>query len=892
MKWLKEILFFFIYWTLRFAVWLRYRVKIEGFDKVLKKNPDAGFLFLPNHPAEIDPVLLIMILWRHYRTRPLVIQYFFEMPMVYPFMKLIKALAMPNMNGSSNKWKLHQVEKLFSYIVGGLKKGEHFVVYPAGRLKLEGEEVVGGSSMVHSLVQEFPEVNIVLVRTTGLWGSCFSRALTGKVPPFGKKLVEGFWHLLKNGIFFLPRREITVEFEMAPIDLPIRSGRLEFNQYLEKWYNKKKDPLKLVSYTFWKETLPKVKVTKEGQLVHVKRRVPKKVRREVTEMLMALSHRQEKGINDDDDLWTDLGLDSLDLAKVHTFLDDSYDVVDLGPDELMSVEDVLQAAVGRKKLTDLPEREKKKIKWPKEPPRLPVEMPEGDTIQEVFLRSCDRMGKRTACSDGLMDVCLSYRQLKRAALGLSMEIKKLPGKYVGVMLPSSVAAYICILAVLIAKKVPVMLNWTVGKRALDHAAEVTNLTCVLSARRFLERLENIDLGSIEEKLLLLEDFRKRLTVAEKIKALILNLKKASTLVRSLKLDEIKKDDQAVLLFTSGTEGLPKGVPLSHQNLLCNQRGAINYLEAKKSDILLAVLPPFHSFGFSVTGLLPLLVGLKVCYAADPTDGRQMAADVEHWKVTILCCAPSFLQGMFHVAKVKQLKTVRFVVSGAEKAPQELFDFVASLPRKPELLEGYGITECSPIVTSNRFYAPPCGVGKPIENVELCVIDPETEKVLPPETDGEICIAGPNVFAGYVGTDKDPFIEIRGKRWYRSGDRGHLDSEGHLILTGRLKRFIKMGAEMVGLGGIEEEVYKLAYENAWIPVSSDKPQIAVDAEEKEGEKPRILVYTTGTIDRDTLNSALRETGMGRLIKIAEVIKIKEIPLSGTGKVQYRKLKEIV
>ena len=891
MKLLKEVLFFLIYWFLRILVWFRYRIKIEGFDEIERKNPESGFLFLPNHPAEIDPVFLMMVLWRNYRTRPLVIQYFFEMPMIYPFMKLVQALAMPNMNGSSNKWKLHQVEKLFAYIVCGLKKGEHFVVYPAGRLKLEGEEVVGGASMAHSLVKEFPDVNIVLVRTTGLWGSAFSRALTGKVPPFGKKLSEGFLHVLKNGIFFTPRREITIEFEMASQDLPIKGGRLEFNQYLEKWFNKKRDPLKLVSYTFWKETLPKVNVTKEGKLVHVKRRVPKKVSVDVIEMLMALSHRQEKGIHDDDDLWTDLGLDSLDLAKVHTFLDDNYDVVDLAPDELMSVEDVLQAAVGRKKLTDIPEKEKKKIKWPEEPPRLSIEMPEGETIHEVFLRSCDRMGKRTACSDGLMGVCLSYRRLKTAALALSLEVKKLPGKYVGVMLPSSVAAYICILAVLFAKKVPVMLNWTVGKRSLDHAAEITNLSCVLSARRFLERIENIDLGSIEDKLLLLEDFRKRLTLKEKLKAYILSLRKASSVMRALKLEEITKEDQAVLLFTSGTEALPKGVPLSHHNLLSNQRGAIKYLDAKKSDILLAVLPPFHSFGFSVTGLLPLLVGLKVCYAADPTDGRQMAADVEHWKVTILCCAPSFLQGMFHVAKAKQLKTVRFVISGAEKAPQELFDFVGSLPRKPSLLEGYGITECSPIVTISRFFSPPRGVGKPIENVELCVIDTETEEVLPPETDGEICIAGPNVFAGYVGTDKNPFIEIQGKRWYRSGDRGHIDSEGYLILTGRLKRFVKMGAEMVGLGGIEEEIYKIAYENEWIPSSSDKPQIAVHAQEKEGEKPRILVYTTGDLDRDKLNSALRDKGMGRLVKISEVKKIKEIPLSGTGKVQYRKLEDL-
>ena len=891
MKWPIEILSFVVYWLLRSAIWLRYRINIKGLDSIQRKNPKSGFLFLPNHPAEVDPVFLIVMLWPYYRTRPLVIQYFFEMTLINPFMKLVNALAMPNMNGSSNKWKLHQVEKLFSTIVEGLKKGEHFIIYPAGRLKLEGKEVVGGASMVHTLLKEFPDVNVVLVRTTGLWGSAFSRALTGKVPPFGKKLLEGFVHVLKNGIFFQPRRDVTMEFEIAPSDLSFKGGRLELNQYLERWYNKKKDPLKLVSYTFWKETLPKVKVTKEGQLVYVKRRVPKKVRGDVIAMLKALSHCQGKDIKDDFDLWTDLGLDSLDLAKVHTFLDDTYDVVDLAPEELQSVEDVLQAAVGRKKFVDEPERKKRGVKWPKELSRKPIEMPEGETLQEVFLRSCDRMGKRTACSDGMMDVCLSYRRLKMSALVLSLEVKKLPGKYVGVMLPSSVAAYICILAVLFAKKVPVMLNWTVGFRALDHAADITKLSCVLSARRFLDKVENIDLGTIEEKLLLLEDFRNRLTFGEKLKAFFLSRKKASSVMHALDLNDVSKESQAVLLFTSGTEALPKGVPLTHHNLLSNQRGALHYLGAKKNDILLAVLPPFHSFGFSVTGLLPLLIGLKVCFAADPTDGRQMAADVEHWKVTVLCCAPSFLQGMFHVAKRNQFKTVRLVVSGAEKASQELFDVVSSLPRRPELLEGYGITECSPIVSINRLHAPPRGVGKPIDNVELCVIDPETEAELPPQTDGEICIAGPNVFSGYLGIQKNPFIEIGNKRWYRSGDRGHIDPDGNLILTGRLKRFVKMGAEMVGLGGIEEDIYKISIEKEWISVSSDKSQIAVHAQEKDGEKPRIIVYTTADLDRDRVNEALREKGMSRLVKVSEVKQIDEIPVSGTGKIQYRKLEEL-
>ncbi len=889
MKWLSEGLYFVVYWCLRTCIALRYRVQIEGLEDVKPKNPEAGTLFLPNHPAEIDPIFMMVVLWKPFRPRPLVIQYFFEMAMVAPFMRLVRALSMPLMDGSANKWKVHQVEKLFEEIVDGVRRKENFLMYPPGRLKLGAEEVLGGCSLTHSLLQEVPEANVVLVRTYGLWGSSFSRALTGKVPPFGKMLVHGVKHLLKNGLFFMPRRKVFIEFEVSET-LPLDRGRLALNQALEKWYNAKGDDLLLVSYLFWKKSLPEVKVSKEGQLIHKKRVVPKEVQSEVLAMLAALSHKPQESIQESDDLWTDLGLDSLDMAKVHTFLDDSFNVGQLLPDELESVEDVLQAAVGRKKFGAAAEEIRRRLKWPKEGERQEPIFPVGESLQEVFLRSCDHMGKLTACSDALMERCMSYRRLKAAAIALSMEVKKLEGEYVGVMLPSSVAAYISILAALLAKKVPVMLNWTVGSRSLEHAAEVTALTTVLSSRRFLERVESVDLGAIESKLLFLEEFRKRLTLKEKLTAAYLATKSADHVLDRLDLRGVCEEQRAVVLFTSGTEALPKGVPLTHRNILSNHRSALQTLGATKEDVLLAVLPPFHSFGFSVTGLLPLLMGLKVCYAPDPTDGRQMAADVAHWKVTLLCSAPSFLQALLRVAKKGQLKSVRMVVSGAEKTPLELFEKVHSLPQAPELIEGYGITECSPIVTINCPGVPPHGVGRPIPGVELKVIHPETDEELPQGEDGEICIHGPNVFSGYLGIPKDPFIELKGRRWYRSGDFGHLDAEGNLILSGRLKRFVKMGAEMVGLGGIEEEVYKIGVEKGWIKEISDLPQVAVDAVEVDGEKPELVVYSTADLVKEELNAALRARGMGSLVKIAKVVKVEAIPVSATGKIQYRLLKK--
>jgi len=203
------------------------------------------------------------------------------------------------------------------------------------------------------------------------------------------------------------------------------------------------------------------------------------------------------------------------------------------------------------------------------------------------------------------------------------------------------------------------------------------------------------------------------------------------------------------------------------------------------------------------------------------------------------------------------------------------------------LEGYGISECSPCVTLDREGEPHRGVGKPLPGIELCTINPETQERLATGSEGEICIKGPNVFSGYLGNIKNPFIEIEGSTWYRSGDRGFLDETGYLIWTGRLTRFVKIGGEMVSLGGIEEELFEWASARQ---VSSEGIPLAVVSRGIEAEKPEIILFVTFQATREEVNTLLKEKGHGRLMKIAEVHVIDEIPLTGTGKTHYRLLEE--
>jgi long-chain-fatty-acid--[acyl-carrier-protein] ligase len=202
-----------------------------------------------------------------------------------------------------------------------------------------------------------------------------------------------------------------------------------------------------------------------------------------------------------------------------------------------------------------------------------------------------------------------------------------------------------------------------------------------------------------------------------------------------------------------------------------------------------------------------------------------------------------------------------------------------------------VTECSPIVSFDRPGRPHKGVGLPIPGVDIKIIDTETQVLLTLGQEGEVCIAGPSVFAGYLGGKPDPFLLLEGKRYYCSGDRGFIDSDGTLILAGRMKRFVKIGGEMVSLAGLEEELLRIAHEKKWATEQQEGPPLAVSVKEKESEKPIIVLFTTFSISKEAINDLLKDCGYGRIVKIGDVRKVDHIPLTGTGKTHYRLLDEL-
>lgn len=891
-------MFYFI-WTLVFRLCLallslRYRVRVHGLDTLKKIPTKKGILFLPNHPAHMDPLFLFLYLWPRYRMRPLVIEYVYRLPFLKSVMRLVGALPVPNFETSVNQLKVRKAERSLEAIAEGLKRGEHFVLYPGGRLKATGKEILAGASAAHALVQECPEAHIVLVRTRGLWGSSFSRSILGRSPDLWKTILHGIKTLLKNGIFFCPRR--TVEIDIDPfVEVPKESPRLEFNRFLEDWYNRypkgsktvKTEPLQQISYSFWKKDVPEPfehkRKRKDVEEMEISQETKEKVEGEIRRIL----ENSNLKIDPEMHLALDLGMDSLNVAEFIAFLLKSYDIEELHAEDVETVQSALEVAEGAKATEHPIKHQTGKAHFPEEKNRPEPTLPIGDTFFEAFLYSCERMGSYAACADDLVGI-LSYKKLKRAVLVLSSYFRKREETHIAILLPASVGAYLLTLAVQFAGKVPVMLNWTLGPRYLEEMMRSSGAKQVITSWRFLERLSHVEFGSLIDQIVLLEDIRASLTLSQKLGGLFLSMKSPKAILKKLDLDKKSPDDPCVILFTSGTESIPKGVPLSHKNILSNQRAAMQCISLTGEDVAYGILPPFHSFGFSVAGLLPIFIGMRVAFYPDPTDALSLAEGIERWKIRLFCSPPSFLKGLFATAKPEQIAGVRLFVTGAEKAPKELYERVESLGPECKMLEGYGITECSPILTITRPNMPPKGVGHLLPEIELRTIHPETLDPLEEGEEGEICVRGPNVFHGYLGSPRSPFIEIEGKYWYRTGDIGYLDAEGYLILSGRLKRFAKIGGEMISLGAIEETVSQKLIEQKRI--STDIPSLALCANEKVLGKAQLILFATIDLTREEVNELLREAGFSRLVKISSIEKIDQIPLLGTGKTNYRALQE--
>ena len=346
----------------------------------------------------------------------------------------------------------------------------------------------------------------------------------------------------------------------------------------------------------------------------------------------------------------------------------------------------------------------------------------------------------------------------------------------------------------------------------------------------------------------------------------------------------------MILFTSGSEDNPKSVPLSHKNIIQNIRDVMEYVKLENSDVILGMLPPFHSFGITATMMMPLCLGLKTVYHPNPTEGVMLAKIISAYKVSMLVGTPTFIKGIMRCAVKKQMQSVRIVAAGAEKCPEQVFNAIKELCPEAVVCEGYGITECSPIVSFNPTDKPVAGtIGKVLKSIEYAIINPDTREAVEKGGQGMLIVRGESVFSGYLNQkDNNPFIEYQNKKWYKTGDLVSENENGYLIFKGRLKRFIKIGGEMISLPAIESVLNKNL-----IPDNFDREGPAFAVEELLLENSsKLVLFSVLDIDKITVNNAIRKSGLSNLHAIYKIIKLDELPVLGTGKTDYKKLKNFL
>ena len=502
-----------------------------------------------------------------------------------------------------------------------------------------------------------------------------------------------------------------------------------------------------------------------------------------------------------------------------------------------------------------------------------VEMPVFHALLEARARFG---GQRPILVDGDERV-LVYDEVVRAALALGHALRRGShrGEAVGVMLPTGAGAIVAFFALSAFGRVPAMINFTAGATGINSAIRIARVRRVITARRFIElaKLEELitALGK-EIDVVYLEDVREGLSLANKGAAAIGQYAPALVAARP------DHDKPAVLLFTSGTEGEPKGVALSHRNLLSNVEQVRLHIALYENDILFNPLPTFHCFGLTVGALMPMLLGIKVVCHPTPLQPKEIVRRIRACGATILLSTDTFISQYARAGEPGDLNSLRLAVCGAERLRDETR---ALLRRKYaiELLEGYGVTEASPVIAANQPGANRSGtVGRFMYGMQYRL---DAVEGIP--NAGRLFVRGPNVMLGYMSANSPGVIIPPKDGWHDTGDVVSVDEEGFVAIRGRLKRFAKVGGEVVSLAAVESCASALWPDHSHAAIAI--------ADGRKGEQI-VLVTTNREADRSDLLGWAHNHGVPELSVPRQIVVADEIPVLGTGKTDYGKVQKLV
>ncbi|HIE01214.1 MAG TPA: acyl-[ACP]--phospholipid O-acyltransferase [Thiotrichaceae bacterium] len=520
-----------------------------------------------------------------------------------------------------------------------------------------------------------------------------------------------------------------------------------------------------------------------------------------------------------------------------------------------------------------------------------------ESLPISFLRTAKAQSSQVAVMEP--NTQLTYGRLLAAALVFTRQLKPVMRhqQNIGILLPASTGAVLANLAVMINGKTVVNLNYTAETSIVALSMERAEIKTVLTSQRFLSKLEGrgIDLTPLKTQahFVYLEDIKQAIPKWKLIVALLQAKLLPASVLKAFYFKRIALDETAAILFSSGSEGVPKGVQLTHQNMMANIKEISAVLNPKEDDIILNALPTFHAFGLTVTTFLPLIEGIPMVCQPDPTDAKTIGRLVAQYQITILLGTSTFLRIYTRSRKVHPLmfQSLRLVIAGAERLNPEVRSSFKEKFGK-DIYEGYGATETTPVAsvnipdillsysgeiqTGNKIGT----VGLPLPGTTIKIVDPDTLEELPIGEAGLIMIGGIQIMKGYLNDpDKTQsvIVEKDGVRWYQSGDKGKLDKDGFLIILDRYSRFAKLGGEMVSLGAVEAKLSEII-ENPDIEILA----IALPDPSK-GEK--IVLLVAGESDMDKLKAQMLQSDINPLMMPKTYLAVEAIPKLGTGKADF-------
>ena len=516
-------------------------------------------------------------------------------------------------------------------------------------------------------------------------------------------------------------------------------------------------------------------------------------------------------------------------------------------------------------------------------------------LGEASIRGLKHKQFDVAITDGLDGRQITHGMLLAWSIALARHLRKnYPNPRIGAVLPTGIGAVAANLAIMLAGKVPVNLNFTAGRSALEAAQRIADLDTVITATAFIKRAGDFP---FPENVVKLDELLPQLKNQIILWRILVTVLPWWILTRILGVPREGDRKEAVILFTSGSSGEPKGVVLSHRNIIGNITQFASMLNLDRHDSILASLPYFHSFGCTVTLWYPLVEGVQLVTYPNPIDIPKNAELIQRHKITMLLATPTFLRGYLKRADVKQLESLKLIVTGAEKLPNDLVTaFMEKFGKEVE--QGYGLTETSPVVSVNLpappYFSPDDNVqpssrigsaGKLAPGIAAQIRDPETGALLTLNQTGMIWLRGPNIFEGYLHDPKRTG-EVLVDGWFKTGDLGRFDEDGFLYIEGRLSRFSKIGGEMIPHETLEAKIYAALN----IP-SGDERAFAVVGIPDETKGEALVLLSVPKLSVQELRMKLLDAGVPPLWIPKSIRQIKKIPVLGSGKLDLKLCKDL-